>query len=83
MALLDSPIKALYVLILMVAVQQIESNILSPKILGESVGLHPLTVIFVVLAGGHLFGLLGLLIAVPVTAVTRIIINYWVDKMMN
>ena len=83
MALLDSPVKALYVLILMIIVQQIESNILSPKILGESVGLHPLTVIFVVLAGGHLFGLLGLLIAVPVTAVTRIIVNYWVNRVMN
>lgn len=83
MALLDSPIKAFYVLILMIIVQQIESNILSPKILGESVGLHPLTVIFVVLAGGHLFGFLGLLIAVPITAVTRIIVNYWVDKIMN
>lgn len=82
-ALLESPIKALYVLILMVVVQQIESNILTPKILGESVGLHPLTVIFVVLAGGHLFGLLGLLLAVPVTAVARIVVNYWVDKMIS
>lgn len=82
-AILDSKIKVLYVLLLMVVVQQIESNILSPKILGESVGLHPLTVIFVVFAGGHLFGLLGLLMAVPITAVGRIIINYWVDKVMT
>ena len=82
-ALLESPVKALYVLLLMLLVQQIESNILTPKILGESVGLHPLTVIFVVLAGGHLFGLLGLLLAVPVTAVGRIVVNYWMDKMMN
>jgi len=49
-ALLDLKIKVLYVILLMVVVQQVESNILSPKILGESVGLHPLTVIFVVLA---------------------------------
>jgi len=82
-ALLESPVKALYVLLLMILVQQIETNILSPKILGESVGLHPLTVIFVVLAGGHLFGLLGLLLAVPFTAVARIVANYWVDRVVN
>lgn len=82
-ALLDSKIKALYVIILMVVVQQIESNVLSPKILGESVGLHPITVIFVVLAGGHLFGFIGLMAAVPVTAVMRIVINYWMDKIIT
>jgi len=82
-ALLEYPVKAVYVLLLMILVQQIETNILSPKILGESVGLHPLTVIFVVLAGGHLFGLLGLLLAVPFTAVARIVINYWVDRVVS
>ena len=79
-ALLDSKSKAIYVIIITVLIQQLESNYLSPKILGESVGLHPLAIIFVVLAGGHLFGFLGLVLAVPAAAIGKIIINYYLDK---
>ncbi|MBZ4688041.1 MAG: family transporter [Clostridiales bacterium] len=83
LALLNSKWQALYVLIVMFIIQQLESNFLSPKILGESVGLHPLVVIFVLLAGGHLFGVLGMLLAVPVAAVGRITINYVFRKMIS
>ncbi|MEW6621720.1 MAG: AI-2E family transporter [Bacillota bacterium] len=79
-AFIDTEVKVIQVILIMVLIQQLESNLISPKILGESVGLHPLTVIFVVLAGGHLFGLLGLVLAVPITAIARIVTNYWVDK---
>lgn len=75
-ALLDSPKKVIYVLIVMVGVQQIENSILSPKILGDSVGLHPVIVVFVLLAGGHLYGIIGLLVAVPVAAIAKIISLY-------
>ncbi|KKM09290.1 hypothetical protein SY88_19675 [Clostridiales bacterium PH28_bin88] len=76
LALLNSSQQALYVLLVMVVVQQVENNLLSPTILGDSVGLHPVVVIFVLLAGGHLFGILGMLLAVPLTAILRIIVNY-------
>jgi len=76
LALLNSSQQALYVLLVMVVVQQVENNLLSPKILGDSVGLHPVVVIFVLLAGGHLFGILGMLLAVPLTAILRILVNY-------
>jgi sporulation integral membrane protein YtvI len=82
-ALLDSKSKVLYIILLTIVIQQIEANLLSPKILGESVGLHPLTVIFVVLVGGHLFGFIGLIAAVPITAVVRIIFNYWINKIIS
>ncbi|MBC9785636.1 AI-2E family transporter [Heliobacterium chlorum] len=74
--LLESPRLALWAVGIMILIQQIESNLLSPKILGDSIGLHPLTVIFVLLAGGNLFGTLGMLLAVPLTAVGRVIGRY-------
>ncbi len=83
LALLNSKVQAFYVILVMIIVQQLESNLLSPKILGDSVGLHPLAVIFVLLTGGHFFGVLGMIIAVPFAAVIKIIINYAVCRMIS
>jgi len=57
-------------------IHQLEGNIISPKILGDKVGLHPLMVIFSLLAGGELYGLAGMLLAVPAAAVLRVIIKF-------
>jgi predicted PurR-regulated permease PerM len=57
-------------------VQAIEGNIVSPKIVGERLGLHPVVVILAVLVGGQLFGFLGILLAVPTTAVIKV---FWRD----
>ncbi|NLO90266.1 MAG: AI-2E family transporter [Clostridia bacterium] len=81
LALLKSKLTALYVLILIIIIQQIENNVLSPTILGESVGLHPIVVIFALLAGGKIFGLVGMLLAVPTAAVLRIIFIYVFSKL--
>ena len=56
-----------------VTIQQVESVVVSPKIVGECVGLHPLVVIGALLVGGTLFGVVGILLAVPVTAVLLIL----------
>ena len=56
--------------------QFIEGNILSPKIVGDSVGLHPLWVFFALLAGGALFGIVGMLIAVPVAAIAGVLLAF-------
>ena len=64
----------------MFIVQQLESSVISPKIISGSVGLHPLIIIFVLLLGGSKFGVLGMLAAVPITAVLRILINYFYQK---
>jgi predicted PurR-regulated permease PerM len=53
-------------------IQQIESAILHPYIMGQTMGLHPLTVVFALLAGGELAGLAGLLLAVPVTGAVQV-----------
>lgn len=57
-------------------IHQIEGNIISPKIMGDKVGLHPLVVILSLFAGGELYGLAGMLLAVPAAAVLRVIINF-------
>ena len=61
----------------LVIIQQIESLVITPKIIGNRVGIHPLTTIFVVLAGGWLFGLLGAVLAVPVAAAGLLVIRYF------
>ncbi len=60
--------------------QIIEGNILTPKLVGDSVGLHPLWVLFSLMAGGALLGILGMLIAVPVTAVAGVLIGFFIIK---
>lgn len=56
--------------------QVIESYWLTPKLVGDRIGLHPMAVIFAVLAGGQLFGFLGMLLALPVAAVTNVMLRY-------
>ena len=62
--------------IAIIVIQQLESNLLTPKIIGDKLGMHPLAVVFALLAGGELLGILGMLIAVPLAAALRIIISY-------
>ncbi len=66
-----SPIKALWVALFILALQQFDGYLLGPKILGDSVGLSPLWIILAIIVGGGLFGVVGMLIAVPVMAVIR------------
>ena len=58
--------------------QLVEGNYLTPKLVGDSVGLHPLWVIFALLAGGALLGLLGMIIAVPVAAIIAVLVRHGV-----
>jgi len=53
-------------------VQGIEGGVITPRIVGEKVGLHPIITILALLIGGQLFGILGMLLAVPVTAVLKV-----------
>lgn len=56
--------------------QLVESFFLTPKLVGESIGLHPVAVIFAVLAGGQLFGFFGVLLALPVAAVILVVLRH-------
>lgn len=60
--------------------QVIESYWLTPKLVGDRIGLHPVAVIFAVLAGGQLFGFLGMLLALPVAAVANVLLRYVGDR---
>lgn len=75
-AFLDKPIKAVWVAIAFFLIQQIESAVLQPKIVGDSVGLHPVFVIVSLLIGGELFGIAGLIFAVPVAASIKIVLKH-------
>lgn len=76
LGLIQSPIMAIKVAAVILVVQQIEGNIISPKLMGDSVGLHPLGIVFALLAGGELFGFWGMLFSVPLAAVLRVIIRH-------
>ena len=56
--------------------QAIESFLLTPWLVGDRIGLHPVAVIFSIMAGGHLFGFLGVLLALPVAAVVMVVLRY-------
>lgn len=60
--------------------QFIEGNFLTPKMMGKNVGLHPLWVFFALLAGGALFGILGMFLAVPVAAVIGVLAAFGIKK---
>lgn len=67
----------LWVVLVLIGAQQLESNVLVPRISGGAVGLHPLTVIIAVFAGWNLAGLSGALLAVPTTGVARELLRRW------
>ncbi len=67
---------AVYQTTAIVIVQQIESNIVTPRILGGKLGMHPLFIIFALLAGGNLYGIWGILFAVPVAAMIKVTISW-------
>lgn len=73
-ALFDSPTKALLVIIVILAAQQIEGNVLSPLILGKSLDTHPATIIILLLAAGNLAGVLGMVLAIPTYAVVKTVV---------
>ncbi|OPY57437.1 MAG: AI-2 transport protein TqsA [Pelotomaculum sp. PtaU1.Bin035] len=82
LAILRSKWLALKVAVAFLIIHQLEGNIISPKILGDKVGLHPLAVIFSLFAGGELYGLTGMLLAVPVAAVFRVILKFVYNKVI-
>jgi len=74
-----SPLKGLLVLIAYFVIQQLESSFFAPKIMGKAVGLSPVIIILSLLVGGQLFGLLGVLIAVPIAGALSVVIQEWTE----
>jgi len=64
-----------WIIVVMLIIHQLESGIISPHIVGDYVGLHPITVILALLIGGTFFGFIGLILGVPVAALVKLIIQ--------
>jgi predicted PurR-regulated permease PerM len=80
-AMIKSPQTALWVAACLYIVQQIEGDIISPKITGDSVSMHPLVVILLLIIGGKLGGFLGMVLAVPVGVIIKVLyddLNYYI-----
>ena len=72
-ALVQDPIKAVWVLVIMLIAQQIEGNLITPNVMGNALDVHPLTVITLILAAGNIAGLWGIILAIPTYAVLKAI----------
>ena len=81
--LMENPVKALYFLIFIVALQQFDANILDPRIVGRSIGLPAFWELFACMLGGGLFGIIGLIIGVPAFAVLYGLIRQIVTERLS
>jgi predicted PurR-regulated permease PerM len=82
-AFFHSPTAALVVIIVYVVIQQLESHILAPNIVGSSVGVHPLLVIFALLAGAQIGGILGMIAALPILAMLKHTLTFYDFRMSH
>lgn len=71
--------QAIWMAIVVIILQQIDANIINPKIVGDSLKISPLIIILAVTVGGAYFGVLGMFLAVPVAAVLKILIDDYID----
>lgn len=79
-AIAFDPIKAIWVIVFQLILGQIDGNVIQPKILGKSIGINPLLVLFAVVVFGELFGFLGMIVGVPVTATLKMIADDYLDN---
>ena len=81
--LLVSPIKCLYFAIFVLLLQQLDGNVIGPKILGDSTGISSFWVIVAILVGGGLFGITGMFLGVPVFACARVLIKFLIERQLQ
>lgn len=72
----EGPVSALIMVIIVIGVQQLESQVLQPIVMGAAVQVHPLAVVIAVAAGGYLAGIPGVLFAVPLVAFANVVVRY-------
>jgi predicted PurR-regulated permease PerM len=81
-ALIQSPVKAVWTAVVFIVVQQIDNAFISPKIIEGKLGLHPVTTILAVLIGGEFFGIPGMLVSVPILAIIKIILKRIIEAVV-
>jgi predicted PurR-regulated permease PerM len=79
-AVVVHPISVLWVAILFLIVHQVEGHIVVPNVMGSALRLHPLLVIFGLLAGGEIYGLAGILVALPLLAAARAVYEFFSER---
>lgn len=75
-----SPWAAIWAVVVVFAVQQLDSLVMAPRIMGDQVDLHPLLVVFALLVGASLFGVPGMILSVPVAAIIKAMFVFWYEK---
>ena len=83
MTLVYSPIKSLWIALFLLILQQLDGNLIGPKIMGDQVGLSPLWIISAVLIGGSLFGIIGVFLSVPIAAIIKFSIDKYVQNKIH
>lgn len=79
-ALLDSPTKAIFVIIMFLFLQWTENNIVGPKIMSDQLGYHPMIVLIITIAGGFLFGFIGMIFALPLVIAIEVVYRYYMEN---
>ena len=78
-----SPVKALELGVFILVLQQVDGNLIGPYILGDSMGLPTLWIMFAILVGGSLFGIIGMFVSVPLFSVAYILMGDWVHSRLR
>lgn len=73
--LMQGPDMVIKIILVLIAVQLLESNLVSPHVMGKRLNLHPLTVIIILMAAGSLYGFIGILIAIPLYSVIKVLVK--------
>ncbi|MDK2999995.1 AI-2E family transporter [Clostridium perfringens] len=81
--LIMDPIKALWFIIFIIVLQQLEGNLIYPRVVGSSIGLSALWVMFAMIVGGSLFGIIGMLIGIPIFGVVFKILKRVANRKIN
>jgi predicted PurR-regulated permease PerM len=81
-ALVQNPLSALWVALLFLGIQQLEGHVIVPKVMGRTLRLHPLLVIFGLLAGGEIYGFPGILVALPLLAALRAMWEFFSERVV-
>ena len=81
--MLVDPLKGLYFIIFVLLLQQLDGNVIGPKILGDSTGLSSFWVIFSILVSGGLFGFVGMIVGVPTFALIYYIIKMYIQQRLE
>ncbi|MEN1936558.1 AI-2E family transporter [Paenibacillus sp. 102] len=75
-AFIDSPAMILKVIIVMMIVQLAEGKFISPQVMGKKLDIHPITIIFIILTAGNLFGIMGIILAIPGYAILKVLVTH-------